>query len=246
MPEHPAPSPGSGPNQLVIQPGRVVFSLGLVAIALGLAHLVMVYLRRVQDMDVVMGLAQLFDFYHENNFPSYFAALLLLAAAALLALVGSSSVEAFRRHRYHWFLLAFVFVFLSCDELLALHERLMLPTRQSLHTTGLLYAAWIIPYGAVLLALAVFYWRWFIALPKATRWRFLLAAGLFLMGAIVLEAVSGAEWEMHKTRTLLLDTCIFFEDLFEMAGVIVFIRALLLELQRTRLVLAFSPAGSPR
>jgi len=227
-------------DRLVIRPGRVALWLSLTAAALSIAHLAMVYLRRAHDMDVVMGLARLFDFFHENNFPSYFSALLLLGAAGLLALIGCSTVDAFRRYRFHWFLLALVFAFLSCDELLALHERLMLPTRESLNTTGLLYAAWIIPYGAALLALAVFYWRWFIALPAVTRWRFLTAAGLFLMGAIVLEALSGAEWESHKTRTLLLDSYIFFEDVFEMAGAIVFIWALLLELARARMTISFA------
>lgn len=230
-------------DQLVIRPGRVALWLSLAAAALSSAHLLMVYLRRAHDMDVVMGLAKLFDFFHEGNFPSYFSALLLLAAAALLALLGSSSAAEFRRHRFHWLLLAAVFTFLSCDEMLALHERLMLPTRQSLNTTGLLYAAWIIPYAAALLALSVFFWRWFIALPALTRWRFLTAATLFLMGAIVLEAVSGAEWESHKSRTLVLDTCIFFEDVFEMAGTIVFIWALLLELGRARVEIVFGGAG---
>lgn len=235
----------SDTHRLVISPRRVTLWLSLAAAALSAAHLAMAYLRRAHDMDVVMGLAKLFDFFHEGNFPSYFSALLLLGAAALLAVIGSSPVEEFRRHRFHWLLLALVFAFLSCDELLALHERLMLPTRQSLHTTGLLYAAWIIPYSAALLALAMVYWRWFFALRVATRWRFLTAAGLFLMGAIVLEALSGAEWESHKTRTLLLDAYIFFEDVFEMAGVIVFIRALLLELGRAGIRLEFGgPAPS--
>lgn len=232
-------------RRLVIRPGQVALWLSLAATTLSVAHLTMVYLRRAHDMDVVMGLAKLFDFYHENNFPSYFSALLLLGAAALLAIIGCSTVESFRRYRFHWLLLAAVFAFLSCDEMLALHERLMLPTRQGLHTTGLLYAAWIIPYGAAVLALAVLYWRWFFALPVATRWRFLVAAGLFLMGAIVLEAVSGAEWESHKARTLALDACIFFEDVFEMAGVIVFIRALLLELAREGLTIVMAGDQPP-
>lgn len=227
-------------DRVVVRPGRVTFWLSLTAVGLGIAHLFVVYLRRVHDLDVVMGLSKLFDFYHENNFPSYFAALLLLGAAALLAVIGTSSSPEFRRFRFWWLLLALVFAFLSCDELLALHERLMLPTRQSLHTTGLLYAAWIIPYGAALLVLAVFYLRWFMNLPVATRWRFLTSAGLFLMGAIVLEALSGAEWELHKSRTLLLDACIFFEDVFEMAGVIVFIRALLIELARAGMRIDFA------
>lgn len=240
MPEREPISSGPATDRRVIRPDRVALQLGIVAIMLGIAHLAMVYLRRVHDMDVVMGFARLFDFYHENNVPSYFSALLLLAAAALLALLGGSTAEKFRRQRHRWFLLALLFAFLSCDELLALHERLMLPTRQSLHTTGLLYAAWIIPYGALLLALAAFHWRWFMALPVATRRRFVVAAGLFLVGAVVLESVSGAEWELHKSRTLLLDACIFFEDMFEMAGAIAFIRALLIELGRARTVIAFA------
>ena len=70
-------------DRLVIRPGRVALWLSLTAAALSIAHLAMVYLRRAHDLDVVMGLAKLFDFFHESNFPSYFSALLLLATAAL-------------------------------------------------------------------------------------------------------------------------------------------------------------------
>ena len=159
-------------DRLHIHARNVALTLSLMAAGLGVAHLVTVYFRRVHGFDYVMGLGPLFDFVRENNFPSYFSALLLLAAAGLLAIIGTSTVGAIRRYRFYWLFLARDFAFLSFDEALAIHENLMRPTRERFQTTGMLYAAWIIPYGAALLALSFIYLRWFIALPAVTRWRF--------------------------------------------------------------------------
>lgn len=217
---------------LSIRPATVARRLTIIAAVLAVAHVVFFVLRYRYDRDYVMGLAPLFDFQLENTMPSYFSALLLMAAAGLIAVIGLALRDARRPWWRHWLGMSLVFVFLSCDEMLALHERLMFPVRNALGTSGLLYSAWVIPYGIAVLILGFIYLRFLLALYPKTRVRFLVAGALFMMGAVVLEVLSGAEWEQYQTRTLLLEGYILFEDLFEMAGVIVFIWALLHEIGR--------------
>lgn len=200
--------------------------------------------RHFLDHDYLWGLSELFDFFQENNFPSYFSALLLMVSALLLIVVAAAERGSGGKFPKHWFALGLIFVFLSCDEMLALHERLITPLRTAWGTHGLLYSAWIIPYGIAFLILAVQYFRWLLALSKPTRVRFIIAGTLFMMGAVVLEAFSGMVWEEVKVRNLTMDTFDLFEDVFEMVGTILFIRALLLELAERRVQLVIGSAST--
>jgi hypothetical protein len=193
--------------------------------------------------DYVFGLVPLFAFVEEHNLPSYFSSFLLLMAAGLLTLQG----EVLRRSRakwgFHWIGMGLVFAFLALDEALALHEQLMAPVRTLLGTSGLLYAAWIIPYAAVSSILAVVYVRFFLDLRADTRKRFVFAAILFLLGAVALEAISGSIWERQRALSPLLDLSVFLEDVFEMGGVIVFIWAIADELARGAVNVRFARAA---
>jgi hypothetical protein len=217
---------------LVIRPRTIAWVLLLIGLLLSCAHVLFVILRVFFDHNRVLGLAKLFDFNNEMTVPSLFSTVLLQIVALLLGVLAVESWRSSHGWQFHWFGLSLVFLFLSVDEMLALHERLMFPVRSIFNATGIFYAAWFIPYLIALSIIAAFYIRFFLKLHASTRWRFVLAAVLFFTGAVFLEALSGVEWEQTRTRTLLQDMYIFFEDVFEVAGSIVFIWALLHELSR--------------
>ena len=60
-----------------------------------------------------------------------------------------------------------LFVFVSMDEALAIHERLNGPVRAALGTGGLFYWAWIIPYGAAAILIALAYIPFFQSTASA-------------------------------------------------------------------------------
>ena len=208
------------------------------AIALGLVTLMLVatsiaasFLSFVQIDDPFLGevresLVRLAWVDGEGNIPAWYSASMLLLCALLLATIADA-----QRHRReyvgHWLLLALIFVFLSADETVQIHELSIQPLRDLFNTSGLLFYAWIIPAGVCLVLLALGYARFLAKLPATTRRQFVLAAALFVGGAIGVEAVSGMHAAVHGEQNLIYHLIITVEELFEMAGVVVFAYALL-------------------
>ena len=174
-----------------------------------------------------------FDLDYERNAPTLFGALLLLAAAGLFYALGRGERQASRPARA-WMGLAAVFVLLALDESSQFHEQLVAPLRQALGADGLLRPAWVLPYAGLILLLVALYWRWFWALPRRIRRGLLLAAALYLTGAVGFEMLGGLKTSLRPDDpqlglTALLCAC---EEGLEMAGAAVLIGALLEETQR--------------
>ena len=64
-------------------------------------------------------------------------------------------------------------------------------------------------------------------LPAKTRFTFLAAAIIYLGGAIGFELIGGRYAELHGSHNLSYNMISTVEESLEMAGVIIFIRALL-------------------
>ena len=76
-------------------------------------------------------------------------------------------------------------------------------------------------------ALAVYFFGFFLRLPGAIKTRFVLAAVLFIGGSIGFELAEGAEDMAYGQKNMLYSVLTAVEEGMEMAGVIVFIHALL-------------------
>ncbi len=118
---------------------------------------------------------------------------------------------------------------MAADEALVLHERLIKPMRAYLgdDAYGIFYFAWVVPYIAVIGILAPFFLAFLLRLPARTRLAFCAAAILYLGGAIGFELVEGRFVELHGARNLTYSVLTTIEESLEMAGVIIFIWALL-------------------
>jgi len=96
---------------------------------------------------------------------------------------------------------------------------------QWLTPKGYLRYLWVIPYGFAVLVIAVLYLRFLVRLSRASRYRFTLAAMIFLGGAIGVEMLSAREADLiiGNDYTILYS----LEEFLEITGVAVFIYALL-------------------
>lgn len=172
------------------------------------------------------GLVPLFNFDTESNVPTLYSYTTLLLASGLLLLTGLNERSAGRKW-LTWLGLSLVFLFLAIDEGSAFHEKFIESLRISLDTSGALYFAWVIPYGAFVLILFLSMIKFLIALPQKTRNLFFISGTTFVLGAIGFEMISGVFASSQKTETLLyvfLTTC---EETLEMIGVAIFNYALL-------------------
>jgi len=163
----------------------------------------------------------------ENNIPTYFATFILLISSLLLMLIGMYHKKSNGKNRFYWNFLSIIFLVLSIDEMSALHERLIYYVRILLNPSGFFYFGWLIPALAMVIILSIVYLKFFLQLPKKTKYSFLLAAILYLMGVFVLEAIGGNFFESFGGDNLSYAMITTVEETLEMAGVIVFIYALL-------------------
>jgi predicted permease len=203
--------------------------LGVVALVLVLAGIAAELAKYFFGPGEVFGPDHLFNLNEEANVPALFSTLLLFFAASLLALITVTA----RRHKAadvsKWMVLTCVLVIATIDEAVSLHEDLGGVVRglQGEGPYGVFYWGWVIPGIAVVIVLAAFFSRFLWRLPKRTRLAFLAAAMIYAGGALGLELVGGYYAEVRGTADLAVRLIGDVEEALEMAGVIVFIQALL-------------------
>ena len=106
---------------------------------------------------------------------------------------------------------------------------------------ALTLAQWVIPASVVVLTLALLFQRFLNTLPATSRFEFLLSAAIYLCGSFGFELL-GADYVKTHAMDFTYNLFATIEEGLEMAGVIVFIRALLNYLARhhTKVTLNFS------
>lgn len=176
---------------------------------------------------VVALLLDLFSVNLEGSIPTWYSTLLLFACAGLLgfiAIMKRKNDDSFARH---WAGLAFIFLYLSIDEGVAIHELLTDPLQAAFNTTGYLTFAWLIVFVPLLGVVGLLYVRFLLHLSPQMRNRILLAAMLYVGGAVVVESISANRWYLDGGVSFAYLAIATVEELFEMWGVILFMDVLL-------------------
>ncbi|MGB1285290.1 MAG: hypothetical protein ACPG7F_02055 [Aggregatilineales bacterium] len=181
--------------------------------------------------DTVPGLLlDLFSVNLEESIPTWYSTLLLFVAAVVLAVIAWLRMLEKAPFRWHWTGLALIFLYLSMDEGAAIHEIATDPLQAIFDTSGYLSFAWLLLAVPLVLLFGLIYLRFWWQLPAQTRTRFLIAALLYVGGAVVIEAISANQWGQSGV-TLPYLAIATLEEGCEMFGVVVFIYALLDELR---------------
>ena len=92
---------------------------------------------------------------------------------------------------------------------------------------GALHFAWIIPGTLLVLVLALFYYAFCTRLPQPMNKLALWAAVLFLGGCVGFEMIGGYYSTLHGEMNLAYSSLTTGEESLELAGLVLFIRALL-------------------
>lgn len=226
-----------------IDVGKLVKLLVGVTIAIAALNVAMGLAQFVEAPQSVVAAFAAVDLDLESSIPTWFSITLMLTCAGALALVAGRARRSAERGARHWAGLAVIFVVLSIDEQVALHERAIVPVRELLGASGAFHQAWVIPALILLIVLAVIYLPFLAGLPAALRRRMLLAACLFVGGAVGLEMVGG--WLLVRYGAgPQTGVVVILEEVLELLGLIVLLRALLLHLRGTTDRLEVSAAGT--
>jgi len=214
-----------------IKPQKILIKLLYLIFFLLFANLTGIVSKFYFNHGSVYGLVRLFDFNREANIPTFYSSLALISCSILLAFISLS-------HKRHgssyipWGGLSIIFLFLSIDEITTIHERMNDPIHELLNTSGLLYFAWIIPYGLALLLFFGIYLKFLINLPKKFLHLFIISGATFIAGAIGIESLCGWYCELLGGKHGLdnFPYAIFYtcEEFLEMLGIVFFIYTLLL------------------
>lgn len=147
---------------------------------------------------------------YEGNVPTWFSSSLLLMCAIAAGVIAAARPPMHR----HWWGMSFVAGWISLDETAEIHEHLS----GHFHTGGVLYFDWVIPAAIVVLALALVYVPFVRKLAPTTRMRLVIAATVYIGGALVMELPLGWITEhsgMENIRYALVD---WAEETMEMIG----------------------------
>ncbi len=219
----PLPHPVTGIMKLhatySLPPGRVALTLGAVALALVLVHLVamQLFFNPALEGGITSSLeywhVSVFDLDEEESFGTWFSSG-ILAFAALLLLLLSRALQT-RGDRWHrwWLVLGLGFLFMSLDEVVALHEYL---------NTLLGDTSWTVVGAPILLLVGGAY------LPFLHHYRGRTAFLLFLAGGIYGGGAVGVEhFTSEDVNSLQYNMWTALEEGMEMAGVVLLIYAVL-------------------
>lgn len=179
------------------------------------------------------------DLGFEPSLPAFYSALALLGASALLALIAFGEKRQNGACFWHWAILSALFFGMSLDESIMLHELFVNTLRDRFDLHGALYFSWVIPGALTVLVVGLSYLRFLFRLDKRTRLLFIIAATLFVGGALGMEMVAGVLVEHHNhgvddtglgaTSHIAAQTV---EETCEMLGIVVFIYALLCYIEK--------------
>ncbi len=211
---------------ITVKPSLVFRILLMIVAFLVLADVIGAAYKLYVNSERFSGFIRLFDLDAEINIPTFYQAITLLLSSMLLFMIAKIYRNA-KKDYIAWLVLAIVFLFLSIDEASMIHEIFSWAVRSRLHTSGLLFDAWVIPYGIGVIIGAIIYIPFLMRLPSSTRWLLIASAIIYITGAMILEMFEGRYMAAHGTGTLGFAIYVVFEESGEMLGTALFIYTLL-------------------
>lgn len=216
---------------LAVAPTKIAHVLVVVIGTLLASYAITQFIRFQSGHDNLHGLIPQFDLGAENNIPTWYSSVALLVSAIVLIVIGIGKKSAGDRYAAHWLALGAIFGGLSMDEMASLHEMTMPLFRSLLEGSsyggGYLWFSWVIAGGIFVMLVGLAYLRFLAHLPAKTRWLFLLAAALYVGGAIGMEMIGAKQHYLFGRNNYQYALIVGMEETCEMAGIALFIYALL-------------------
>ncbi|WLE96683.1 MAG: hypothetical protein QTN59_18615 [Candidatus Electrothrix communis] len=218
--------------QLRIHPKKTAYFFLAIVVSLTVLHSIALTIFLSTGNQDLLDITGYFDLDIEKNIPSFYSAFAILLCSLLFFCISLLDKKQ-GRIRFYWLGLAAIFLFLSLDEALVLHEGLGDLTEEYIQRTGilqvsgLLYFPWIIPYGILTAILGMLYFRFIFRLPRKTTVLFILSAIIFLTGAVAFDMFGGREAELHGYYSVAYTVLYTIEEFLEMSGIVLLMYTLL-------------------
>jgi hypothetical protein len=197
----------------------------LIVWGLGAARVVWL---EIAGSDTVVGNLQKLNLDDDLAMGSWYSSMLLAVSAVLLLIIALAKKSQPGGSARHWAFLGAVFVMLSLDEAIGLHELSLKPLSFFGEISPLLTFGWIALAIPALLVLAFVYLPFVRRLPRSTMLGFVLAGITYVVGVIALGMLGGAifagEGDQKTFALALISTA---EEGLELLGISVFVMVLI-------------------
>ncbi|PSB10903.1 hypothetical protein C7B62_07695 [Pleurocapsa sp. CCALA 161] len=170
----------------------------------------------------------LFNVDLEMNLPTWYSALMIAFCAILCKIIATGKKQQGDRYTKDWQLLSLIFWFLAIDEIVSIHEIFIIPeVSQALHLPKFLYSAWVIPGTIFVVWFVRRYSKFIYHFPPKSRLHFILAACIYVGGALVMEMVGSYIAQSLTQQNIIYALSTSVEECLEMSGVVMLIYALI-------------------
>lgn len=227
---------------------RLLTALGAAAIVINLVSLVLRLIATDPEIAAELesgerqpvffgyqGLLRIFSVDQEANLASWLSATILLLSALVVWGIAADRRAAGDRWWRHWTFLSVTFAYLSADEAARLHESAEVVVDSLVDARGIFSFGWILLAAPIVLAFALTYFGFLRALPVTIGRLVLIAAALYVGGAMGVEAIGGLAYDLNGGRkgSLAFVLASSIEESLEMAGALVFLAAMISMSRRT-------------
>lgn len=220
--------------KLPVSPKKIALIFLVIVIFLVAANLFGQYYKDAfAGNETVLKIIRKFNLdLEKNNVPTWYQSSTLLLSSFLLAIIALVRREAKDKDFHYWGILSAIFLYLSVDEAVSIHEQLTMPLRTAFHLEGVFYLSWVIPAIAFLAVFFFVFLKFLLRLPEQTRYLMIKAGFIYVLGAVVVEMLGGdylyltndLPTRINDFRYALITTV---EESLEMSGIVLFIYALL-------------------
>ncbi len=218
-----------------LAPKTILVSLLWCIATLSVLHLGAMIASRVFGFSYLFGLISLFDLNSEQNLPTLFSSVLLLACGAS----SWTSARLAQAMRFAWYALAAVFAVMAVSETAALHEPVFFVMKGNVSPRTAMMAEYLPTFSALMpvlvplsIAVAFVVAKFLMHLDGQARGLFIVAATLYLGGAVGLDEVTAATSQGPVADTWTHMLIASAEEVLEMLGATVFLFASLERLAR--------------
>jgi hypothetical protein len=167
-----------------------------------------------------------FNFEAEKNLPTYFSVILLFSSSItflIIRLLVSSNIPFYIKS--YWSQMSFIFLVLSIDEMVRLHERMGYITRNyiPIEATGFFRYAWVVPMIGLLIVFGLYSIKFLMYIPKNLSKGYIIAGFLYVLGALGFEMVSAkiSTLPMYDAKDLHYYLAMSTEESLEMVSIII-------------------------
>jgi len=165
----------------------------IAAIVLVSVHIILLVLVNFYESSLLDRIGPLFYLGVESNFPSWFSSMILLSGSLMLFILYKITSDT--EPDKFWAFLSVVFVFLSMDEAISLHEHFIWALRERYNLTGFFFFGWVIPgiaFVAIVGSMSIPFLR---RLPPKVATHLMIAGGAYVFGAVGFEMIGGFFYE---------------------------------------------------